>query len=109
MGSLKDEVYENLDYLSQLTEVIIAPENEILANFPDCINLSFEDILHNKSTGWGGVDLSVSISSILASHQMGKNIDYREIETLADCYEFKFSEDFEVDFEERKIIGTIML
>lgn len=111
MSSFKDEAYEKLDYLSQLTEVVISPQNEILANLPDRVELSYKDIFRMGHKGWGvGNALTLSIHTVLSRynyqfHRLRDNIRTN----IENSFEFEYSEDFYLDIENQTMNGSAAL
>lgn len=108
MGNLRDEVYENLDYLSQLTEVVIGPQNEVLGRAPDRLELSFEQVNSIKTRTYGsrsGYELSVM--QILSNCLPRADIAY--VGDIAQHFKFEVSDGFELDIANKKMTGTITL
>lgn len=108
MGTLRDEVYENLDYLSQLTEVVIGPQNEVLERVPDRIEVNFDQLKALKERFWGtniGFELSASrvLSSVLSQE------DRSFINDIKSHFEFEVSDDFEFDLANQRMTGTVAL
>lgn len=107
MGTFRDEAYENLDEFSQMVEVVVGPQNEILANLPEKIDLNFDLIMKFKARRWaGGFELSKAniLSRYLTIEGSSQNLS--EIEK---AFEFELSEDFEIDMDTRTMIGTLSL
>lgn len=107
MGTLRDEVYEKLDYLSQLTEVVIAPQNEVLGRVPDRIEFSFEQINKQKSRAWSHIGYQLEVDRILT--MVLPETDWPYITDIKRHFKFEVSDDFEVDLANKKITGTIAL
>lgn len=106
MGTLRDEAYEQLDYLSQLTEVVVGPQNEALAEIPDRIELDFEKISRLKRTRWGGTQqLQIDVSSIINEYCSTFHI----VSDITQNFEFQCSEDCEIDFVNKTMTGSITL
>src|SRR5580765_979022 len=99
MGTLRDEVYEGLDYLSQLTEVIIGPQNEILGRAPDRVTLTFDQINKIKSRSWGGPAFSLSTGTALM--QFLNHTDWPYVSEISSHFKFEISDDFELDLANR--------
>lgn len=108
MGNLRDEVYENLDYLSQLTEVVIAPQNEILGRIPDRIQLTFAQINKIKLWTWSSKgEYAINIREVLHECMPEENTQY--LTDIEDHFRFEVSDDFELDIAHEKMTGTISL
>jgi hypothetical protein len=108
MGTLRDEAYEKLDYLSQLTEVVIGPQNEVLARAPDRLELTFEQIDASKSRTWGAkIGYELSVFQILTGLMSTDDITY--VSDIKQYFKFEVSDDFELDIANKKMTGTITL
>lgn len=108
MGTLRDEVYENLDYLSQLTEVVIGPQNEVLGRCPDRLELSFDQINKCKSQIWGGhLGYCLDVKNILGLCL--PYTDYAYIDDIKQHFKFEASDNFELDIANQKMTGTIVM
>jgi hypothetical protein len=108
MGNLRDEAYEKLDYLSQLTEVVVGPQNELLATIPDRAILSFEQVTNAKGYTWSRAQVyELSLVRILGEYVPDSSSAL--LEQIADNFAFEMSPEFEVNFEERTMVGTITL
>lgn len=108
MGTLRDEVYENLDYFSQLTEVVVGPQNEVLSRAPDRFELDFNAINKLKTAGWGtGRGFEITPSQALMSILPRPDWDY--IRDITKHFQWEASDDFEVDFVNQTMTGTLAL
>lgn len=108
MGTLRDKAYEELDYLSQLTEVVIGPQNEVLARIPDRVDVTFDLLNRCKSRSWAyNVQYEVSAYQILV--QVVPHADYQYIEDIKDVFVLESSDDVSVDFTNSTMTGTVTL
>jgi hypothetical protein len=108
MGSLKDEVYENLDYLSRLTEVMISPQNEILSNIKDRIDLTLKEVNAIKERSWQSNEcFNIELYSVLKYVLKPEQTKY--LYDLKPHFQLQVSDDFEIDFFNKKMSGTISL
>lgn len=108
MGSLRDEVYENLDYLSQLTEIVIGPQNVVLGKLPDRLELSLNDVLKFKCGTWRGkYGFELSGYNILTANLPSD--DWQHINDIKKYFKFEISPDLEIDFNNNKMTGTLAL
>lgn len=108
MGTLRDEAYEKLDYLSQLTEIVVSPHNEVLGRLPDQLELSFEQIKRAKSRMWGykpGYELAIhNVLGLLLPDG-----EYKYVGDLAPHFKLQASEDLELDFNGGTMVGSVRL
>jgi len=107
MGTLRDEVYENLDYLSQLTEVVIGPQNEVLGRAPDRAELTFEQVNKVKSRVWGQPGFTLDVSQVLIA--LLPQPDWTYISDIRQHFKFEVSDDFELDIAHQKMTGIVTL
>jgi hypothetical protein len=108
MGTLRDEKYEKLDYLSQLTEIVVSPQNEILGNLPERLKIDFELFSKVKTRAWNlSLGFEVNVTQILIEILSLREREY--IEDIRKCFTLEASEDLEVDFDTQKMTGTLVL
>lgn len=107
MGTLRDEVYENLDYLSQLTEIVIGPQNEVLGRAPDRVELTYEQITKCQSRNWGGPGYTMNVHTVL-SRLLSYN-DQAYASEISQYFKFEVTDDFELDMANQKMTGSITL
>ena len=108
MGTLRDEAYEKLDYLSQLTEIVVSPHNEVLGRLPDKLDVTFDMIRSLKYKLWGSsVSFELSLHTVLRSLLSFEEEQY--LQTIADHFQLQASEDFEIDFSNKTMTGSICL
>jgi hypothetical protein len=108
MGTLRDEVYENLDYFSQLTEVVVGPQNEVLTRAPDRFELNFETLNKLKDRHWGntrGFELTVNQVLMFCLPKA----DWEVIKDIHQHFGFEFSDDFEFDLVNKTMVGELAL
>lgn len=107
MGTLRDEVYEKLDYFSQLTEAVVGPQNEVLSRAPDRVELDFQAICQLKTTHWGTKGFEVTVQQTLMSVLPKDDWDY--VRDIHQHFEFEASDDIEVDFVNKQMTGKLAL
>lgn len=107
MGTLRDEVYEKLDYLSQLTEVVIGPQNEVLGRVPDRVELTFDELNRYKSRNWGGAGFQLDISQIL--YGCLPLADGKHVHEIKQYFKLEISDDFQFDLVNKTMTGTIAM
>lgn len=108
MGTLRDKAYEELDYLSQLTEVVVSPHNEILARVPDRVELTFDMLNKCKSRTWGHLN-SYEITTYQVLLQLLTPADTRYLGDIREQFVLEASDNFAVDFENRIVTGSAAL
>lgn len=108
MGTLRDEVYEKLDYLSQLTEIVVSPHNEVLGRLPDRLELSLDDIRRMKYKTWAyKPSFELSLRNVLM--KLLSPTEHRYLDDLMPHFELQVSDDLELDIHENTMIGSVSL
>jgi hypothetical protein len=114
MGVFDDKKFEQLDWMTQITETIDSELNGLLARLPDQVNFTMDSLLTMcDSSNYG---LSISVSNVVRSfikldcekHNL-KGPSWEDEQQLIKCYKFEVSEDLEVDFTQRKLTGSLVL
>jgi hypothetical protein len=108
MSSLRDKVYEDLDYLSQLTEVVIAPQNEVLGSIPDRTELTLEMIeavMEYTFTHLHSYQLPLEI----LLQEMVPGRDLSVIRQIAENFHFEVTPNFELDLVNKTMTGSIAI
>lgn len=109
MSTLRDEAYEKLDYLSQLTEVVLSPQNELLAILPDRLELSLDDIRKNADSSYAvNAGLELRPWSILRGYAVTEQ-QTKNLHNLTEYFEFQYSDDLEINFETNTMVGSVAL
>jgi hypothetical protein len=110
MGVFDDKKFEQLDWMTQITETIESDLNEILAQLPDRVDFNTRDILSHA-----GSYSSFSISADNVVHDLvqglpGKRrLSWEESRKICECFRFESSEDLEVDLGAGTMVGTLTL
>lgn len=84
MGFFDDDVYQNLDWLSQATTPLVFSGNTILGKMPDKVIVS-SDLICKSLSQYGGLGISSFVSDMLPH---GHEIEYYVRDLLASCYSF---------------------
>lgn len=111
MGVFDDKKFENLDWMSQMTETIESEVNSLLAKMPDRIKLDIDSVLSFMSSGYSSMRLS---SDSVARHVLKcipdrPKMSWEEEKTVQNCFELEISDEFTLDLETRTMTGEIHL
>lgn len=114
MGVFDDKKFDSLDWISQATEPIDSPLNEILAKLPNEFIIDFETFVAIKSNGYyhysHDVDVDYVVNYLI---NQNKDIDYRissgDKSVLCECFKFEMTKPVVMDFENKIINGEIKL
>ena len=111
MGVFDDKKFEQLDWMSQITETIESEINGLLARLPDRIEITTDMISEEASSSSFYLTSDRVVQRLLwrTVRKLGKNLSYDEEQKLASCYKFEVSPDCEIDLEKLKMTGTINL
>jgi hypothetical protein len=111
MSFFDDEVYENLDWLSQATMPLVFSGNKILSDLPDKIEVNMRnvdlnsflyvsEILHGFNIGHGSIATSIMECYVFKS-------EGEEIDPIKDIYPTVWLEKIKKDFSEKDIINYV--
>lgn len=92
MGFFDDDVYENLDWLSQAATPLVFSGNKILSDLPDKIDVSPKAIL-NSLNHYN----HIAVSSFIDNYLDGDHVDCDIKDMLYECYNFVGEGDMLVD------------
>lgn len=99
-------MYEKLDYLSQLTEVVVSPQMELLASLPDRIEIDAELLASMQGDrGIYGFEMIPSITL----RSVNLYAPWEQLTEIAKKFEFEYSDDFAWDPQISKMYGTCAL
>lgn len=108
MGVFDDKKFEQLDWMTQVTETIDSELNGLLARLPDEKKFNLEDLLPLLDDSY-----SLSLSSGNLVRQMlteiENNLEYEEINRIAQCFKFEFSGPLEINYETLEMTGELKL
>jgi hypothetical protein len=112
MGIFDDKKFDQLDWLSQITETIESDLNNILAKLPDKVTFSINDILSNTAPRFRD-ELYLKKSSVvydmLESRGFYISLTYHEKDKLVDCFEYEVSPNLEINLATLRMTGSIAL
>lgn len=110
MGVFDDKKFEELDWISQVTEPIDSQLNEILGLIPEEIILDFKTFCSMLRDGYG-IDLSTrsAIDYCIKTYCPGMNVTYDNLSYLRDQFKFEGASDITIDFERQVIEGELKL
>lgn len=118
MGVFDDKKFEQLDWMTQITETIDSDLNGLLARLPDRLTFDMGSLLLYIEDSYS---MSLSTDSVVrrllrtAKHQMEVEtnkkikITWEEERKIFGCFEFEVEEGTEVDFENKTMIGSFTL
>lgn len=106
MGVFDDKKFEQLDWMTQITETIDSKLNSILAGLPDRIEI--DEYLLLKTIG-ESYNLSLSVSDLVGPFLRKERLGYEEQRMICDCFEFEASQELKIDFKEMKIHGHLAM
>lgn len=112
MGVFDDKRFEQLDWMTQITETIESNLNGLLARLPDKVEFDAASLLAEIGRGYGS-NLYLSANNIVRSYitalNEARNVGYEEQRRLTECFQFEASPDFELDAESGTMKGSLIL
>ncbi len=110
MGIFDDKKFEQLDWMTQVTETIDSELNGLLARLPDEKTFDMLSLLALLDNSYS---LSISSGNLVRQmlHQIepSKYLDYLEEARLCECFKFERSDQVELDFDMMKMTGYVKL
>lgn len=108
MGVFDDKKFEQLDWMTQITETIESELNGLLARLPDVVELNYNTVISFVDFNYSmRLDSDRVVRKILQEH--GKKLSWEDESTIKGCYTFEVSDDLIIDMESRTMIGSIKL
>jgi hypothetical protein len=112
MSLFKDKKFEELDWLSQITETIESDINNMLSEMPDEVDVPLQnlmDVLRQSSDPKIGRDslLKDTLRNLCREKQI--NLSYEDEAKIFSCYVFKTVDDPILDIENGTLSGKITL
>ena len=110
MGIFDDKKFEQLDWMTQITETIDSELNGLLARLPDEKTFDMQSLLALLDNSY-----SLSISSgnlvrlLLREIEPLKYMDYTEETRLIECFKFECSDRIELNFDTMEMTGSVKL
>jgi hypothetical protein len=108
MGVFDDKKFEQLDWMTQITEIIESELNGLLARLPDRIEYSARRV--GKAVGTYG-HFSISIDSVIREllREHGSNLAWDEEHKIIDCFQWETTPDIEYNAATGELTGSIAL
>lgn len=113
MSLFQDKKFEELDWLSQITETIDSSINNALSAMPEEITLTYQEVFEGWSSSFHGRNINTEkfLRTILYNVCREKNINlsYEENDKIYGCYVFKVADNTVLNFENQTLTGQISL
>lgn len=109
MGVFDDKKFEQLDWMTQITETIESELNGLLARLPDRIEFSSEQVGECMGS-WS--HFSIQIDSVIRDiihRDLTYDLTYDEEKKIVQCFKWEASPTLEYDAEIGKLTGKIAL
>jgi hypothetical protein len=114
MSIFKDPKFENLDWLTQITETIESDANDILSALPEKIQITYEKVDEILGNSWRVQIDSDSIVRQMIRHYIDNSekqitISFEQMSSITNCFSLEMSDEVIIDLEEKTMIGEIFL
>lgn len=114
MSLFQDKKFEELDWLSQITETIESDINTILAAMPDEIQLTYEDVAEIFTDGYCSTRRLTAdkfLKNILRRTCTAKdiNLPYEDENNIVSCFSFEVADNTIFNVEDQTLTGAISL
>lgn len=107
MGVFDDKKFEQLDWMTQITETIDSELNALLVKLPDRTAVKPEQILENLGT-YSSLSVSSFIEPLIRQGFEGE-MAWEEKQKIYNCFKFEVDENLEVDATTGGMTGKVYL
>jgi hypothetical protein len=109
MGIFDDKKFDQLDWMTQVTETIESKLNELLAKLPDKVELSYDDVVYFMEAGYSTyLPRDVIVRKILREFPEFR-LSWEDEQTIKNCFELEMSDSFIIDMENKRLEGSVSL
>jgi hypothetical protein len=109
MGVFDDKKFEQLDWMTQITETIESELNGLLARLPDQIELNAAALADHVSGEYFSIEIDSVIRHLMLSVPGGLTLSQNEEQKLVDCFKFEGSPTIEFNAGTGELAGSIVL
>lgn len=109
MGVFDDKKFEQLDWMTQITETIESELNGLLARLPDRIEFDVHKVMEHASSSRFSLQADSVVRDLIRSLPDNNRLSWKEDSKIVKCFKFKMSPDLELDLEKGTMTGTIAL
>lgn len=109
MGVFDDKKFEQLDWMSQITETIESEINGLLARLPDRFELDISYIRKYAAYTQFSISSDSVVQDLIRNQSVLTSLEYGEMSAMAKCFRLEMSPNFEINFETDVITGSLAL
>ena len=109
MGVFDDKKFEQLDWMTQMTETIDSDINELLARLPERIEVDADSLLTQLGSSYGSLTVSSVVRKFIEDRAVSSRLSWEEEQKIFKCFNFQLSEEVELNAETRTLTGTVTL
>lgn len=108
MGVFDDKKFQQLDWMTQMTETIESDLNDLLSRLPDKISLDKNFILENYKNNYGGaISISQIIRELTKKFKNDISISWEEENILSKCFKFEIVGEIELNTADNTMTGEL--
>jgi hypothetical protein len=108
MGVFDDKKFEQLDWMTQITETIESELNTLLAKLPDRIEFSAERVgEYVRESSYFSIQVDGIVRDLVT--MAGGDLSWEEEAKLAKCFKFDGNSEVEFNAETGQLSGTIVM
>lgn len=108
MGVFDDKKFEQLDWMTQITETIESELNGLLAQLPDRIEFNVDKVMEHATGSRFSLQSDSVVRKLLADIQGGR-LSWEEDSKIVQCFRWEMSPDLELNLATKTMTGTIAL
>jgi hypothetical protein len=113
MGVFDDKKLEQLDWMSQMTETIDSHLNVLLAQLPDRIAVTANDIIEYGGYSYIYLRVKSVLDPVIKTTTMAGNmldpISWSEQELIYNCFKIETQGNIEIDLRTRQMVGEVFV
>jgi hypothetical protein len=98
MGVFDDKKFEQLDWMTQITETIDSELNGLLARLPDKMVININDLTNTISSSYGSLHTDSVVRALLNKTPGGSELSWEEMKQIIECFKFETEGELELDF-----------
>jgi hypothetical protein len=112
MGVFDDHKFEQLDWMTQITETIDSDLNGLLARLPDRVTFDADTLLKNVSSSRLSMNTRSVVRDLLSAlpcRDTFNSLSWEEESKLVECFKFELKGDVELDIRTGILSGEVAL
>jgi hypothetical protein len=98
-----DKVYQDMDWLEKVCEPMRCPLNDVMAKFPDKVEITYDMLQEVDVVGSGGLTTERILRSVLDKGDALGKLSYKDKEEILKCFNFEVEGDPILNLEDKTL------